>query len=457
MRDRSPVNACRPERVESPMRRFLTKTAAYGVALAALLVGVLWAAAASAREANAAAALPVRILIESPKPGEALRNKVHQAPIRGSAAADGERPAVFDVMIVVDVSGSTKAASGVDVDGDGQVGFNPQLELVEPGRYPPDMQSTDADDTILAAEVKAAQALVDSLDPARVHVGVISFSGEMNPQTGKRMRWDQQDAWLDVPLTSDHQRVKTSVAAILARGPHGGTNFAAGVRLAVRELAGLSGARSRPRPGAKKVALFLTDGLPTFPIGAGAVADPGDTEAALNAARLAHKAGITVNTYAIGPNALMNPIAATEMARITLGNFLPVRNPGDIISFLQGVTFANIEDVVFTNLTTREVSFDVDLSPDGSFSGFVPVKEGRNRVRITALSSDGSSGSVELDLVFEKSGLTERELALELERIRERNKQLMLLVERERIQRFREQQRKVLEFEAGETEEEGSP
>jgi hypothetical protein len=158
-----------------------------------------------------------------------------------------------------------------------------------------------------------------------------------------------------------------------------------------------------------------------------------------------------VNSYALGPNALTNPIAATELARITLGTFMPVQNPGDIISFLQGVTFANIEDVVFTNLTTREVSTDVQLAPDGSFSGFVPVQEGRNKVRITALASDGRSGSVELDLDFEKSGLTERELALELDRIRERNKQLMLLVERERIQRFREQQRKVLELEpAGE-------
>ena len=80
------------------------------------------------------------------------------------------------------------------------------------------------------------------------------------------------------------------------------------------------------------------------------------------------------------------------------------------------------------------------------------MKEGRNRVRVTALASDGSSGSVELDLFFEKSGLTERELALELDRIRQRNKQLMLLVERERIQRFREQQRKVIEFEASEPE-----
>jgi hypothetical protein len=443
------VNPFRRRRVEAAMPRLLHRLAA------AFLAGaLLWMALPSAAAAAGAGESPVRILIESPQPGEPLRNRVHQAPIRGSAVADGERPAEFDVMIVLDVSGSTKVVSGVDVDGDGQVGFNPQLELVEPGRYPPDMQSTDPEDTILAAEVTAARALVSNLDGERVRVGVISFSGEMNPLTGERMRWDQQDAWLEVALTSDFGRVRAAVEAILARGPHGGTNFAAGLRLAVRELAGLSGARSQPRPAAKKVVLFLTDGLPTFPIGTGSVPDPGDTEAALSAARLAHKAGITINTYALGPNALTNPIAATEMARISLGNFLPVRNPGDIISFLQGVTFANIEDVVFTNLTTREVSTDVDLSPDGSFDGFVPVKVGHNRVRVTALASDGSSGSVEIDLVFEKSGLTERELALELDRIRERNKQLMLLVERERVQRFREQQRKVLEFEAVEEEEE---
>jgi hypothetical protein len=271
----------------------------------------------------------------------------------------------------------------------------------------------------------------------------------MDPTTGLRVRYDQQDAWLDAALTDDFERARVSLDAVMARGPHGGTNFAAGLRLAVTELAGLTGAKSGPRPGAKKVVLFLTDGIPTFPIGPGGVTDDGDIEAALNAARLAHKAGIVVNCYALGPNALSNPIAATELARITLGTYMPVRNPGDVISFLQGVTFANIEDVVFTNLTTREVSTDVQLAPDGSFSGFVPVQEGHNKVRITALASDVSTGSVDLDLDFAKSGLTERELALELERIRERNKQLLLLVERERIQRFREQQRKVLELEPG--------
>jgi Mg-chelatase subunit ChlD len=432
------------------------------VAPALAVLAMLGAAPAPARAADAAAAVGasdgVRILIASPKPGQALQNRVHQAPIRGSAIADGERPVDFDVMLVVDVSGSTKVASGVDVDGDGELGFNPQFELVAPGAYPPDVVSTDPHDTILAAEVAAGQALLSTLEPGgRIRVGILSFSGEMNPTTGQRARFDQQDAWLEVPLTADLGQAKQGLGRILARGPYGGTNFAAGIRLAVTELAGLSGARSQPRPGAKKVILFLTDGLPTFPIGSGSASDAGDTEAALNAARLAHKAGITINTYALGPSALTNPIAATEVARITLGNFLPVQNPGDIISFLQGVTFANIEDVVFTNLTTREVSTDVRLAPDGSFSGFVPVKEGHNRVRVTALTSDGASGSVDLDLVFEKSGLTEKELAIELERIREHNKQLLLLVEQERIRRFREQQRKVIEFEAGSPGEKPKP
>jgi hypothetical protein len=422
--------------------------------LALASLALLAAPPAVGAPAASAADAPVRILIESPTPGGLVRNKVHQAPIRGSAMAEGDRPAAFDVILAIDVSGSTKEASGVDVDGDGEVGFNPQRELVEPGAFPSDMRSTDPGDSILAAEVAAAAALLSSLDAGRVRVGVVTFSGEMDRTTGKRARYDQQDAWVEVPLTEDFESIRAALEAILARGPYGGTNFAAGVRLAITELAGLSEARSRPRPEARKVVLFLTDGVPSFPFGLGNQMDPSDVEASLNAARLAHKAGITINTYALGPNALASPVAATEMARITLGTFMPVQNPGDIISFLQGVSFASVDDVVFTNLTTSEVSYDVKLSPDGSFSGFVPVREGRNRVRVTALASNGASGSVELDLEFETSGLTGRELGLELERIRERNKQLMLLIERERIQRFREQQRKRLELEVIEPDEE---
>ena len=120
----------------------------------------------------------------------------------------------------------------------------------------------------------------------------------------------------------------------------------------------------------RKVILFLTDGFPTFPAGQATVSDPGDLEAAVNAARVAQAAGIRISTYALGTQALTRPIAATEIARVTLGTFTPVVEPGAIVATLQAVSFANIEDVGILNLTTREHAPDVRLNPDGSFVAF---------------------------------------------------------------------------------------
>jgi hypothetical protein len=400
----------------------------------------------AARSAADPGGEPVRVVIESPRPGERVENRVDQAPIRGTAVAKGEQPSEFDVMVVLDVSGSTELPSGADVDGDGEIGVDPALELLPPGAFPEGMKSTDPDDSILQAEAQAARALVKGLDSRRVRVGLVTFAGEVDPTTGQRRSLSQQDAWLEVPLTNDVGQVLAAVEGVLARGPHGATNFAAGARLAVRELSGLPGARSQPRGNAKKVMLFLTDGAPSFPIGRGDATDPGDIEAAINAASLAKAAGVTINTYALGPMALGLPQALTEMARVSLGSYTPVRNPGDIVALLQGVSFANIEDVVFANLTTGELSTDVRLNPDGSFYGFVPVREGKNQVRITALSSDGSRGNANLELVFARSQLTTREMATELERIRRMNKELLLLRERKRIDEFRNKEKKELEI-----------
>ena len=417
-------------------------------------LGIVWIIAlAMLRTAAAESETPLRILVDSPDPGSTIRNEVHQATIRGRALL-AQRPPDIDVILALDISGSTVHPAGVDVDGDGHTGvaLSPDSSSQTASAQSPG--SSDPGDSILAAEIAAADRLVASLEAGgRVRVGVVSFSGDMNPDTGRRRRYDQQDAWLEVPLTANFSAVQARLPAMLARGPYGGTNFAAGLRLAITELADLEGARSAPRPNARKVVLFLTDGVPTFPVAAGSVSDPGDVEAALVAARLAHQAGITVHTYGIGPSALENPRAVGEIARITRGTFLPVRNPGDIVSFLQAASFANIEDVSFANLTTRELSYDIDLAADGSFSGFVPVREGENRVRISALASDGTTSSVDLDVNFERSGSSERALALELERVRARTKELVLRADREPVRRFREQQRKELLFEplAGES------
>jgi hypothetical protein len=386
----------------------------------------------------------VRILIDSPAPGVPVESQVHQARIAGNAVAEGDEPLYYDVMLAIDVSASTREASGVDVDGDGVVGVNPLLELLPPTAYSADMRSSDPEDSILHAEVAAARALIGRLDARRVRVGVISFAGEVDPTTGRRKRLDQQDAWVDTPLTADLAQIHRTLDAILARGASGATNFAAGVRLGIRELSGLSGARSRPRPEAKKVILFLTDGAPTLPSGRGNQIDPGDSEAAVRAAQVAHKAGVTINTYALGGGALTYPEVVTEMSRVSLGTYTPVQNPGDIIMLLQGVSFANVEDVVFTNITTGDFSTDVRLNPDGSFQGYVPVQEGPNRVRVIALASDGNRGAVEFEFVFKRSELSGRDKLRELEDIQRQNKALELRRLELEIKAFREEQRKEI-------------
>jgi hypothetical protein len=360
-------------------------------------------------------------------------------------------------MIVFDVSGSTAYPSGIDIDGDGQIGMT-EAALV-PGV--PDTKNTDAGDSVLSAEIAAALSLLGGLNAERVRVGVISFSGEFHPQTGRRASMNQSDALLEIPLTSDYRTVKATMQAVRARAPHGGTNMEAGVKLALRELAGLEGAQSTPRAGAKKVILLLTDGKPSLPFGAANVEDPEDIEAVISAARLAKIAGVTINVYGLGPVAIDYPIAATEVARVTGGLYTPVRRPGDIVTLLTGVSFANVEDVVAVNLTLGEMSGpdDILLSPDGSFRGFVPVRPGKNRIRISALGSDGSRGSTELEITFKHQDLTDAELAAERDRIRKRNRELQLLMERRHQDAFRRSEReRLLEIEVeGGDKEEGEP
>jgi hypothetical protein len=390
---------------------------------------------------------PLRIEILSPGPGEVVTNTVHLAPVRGNAQSGSDDPKDFDVVVAIDVSYSTRFPSGIDIDEDGEVGFNPADELVAPGMYPEDMVCSDADDNILAAEVRAARLLLDALDTRHTRIAIITFSGESDPETGKRKSRTQQDANVALSLSDDFDAARAALDQILERGPQGATNFAAAIQLAVAELVGLPGAQGKPRESAKKVLLFLTDGKPTFPIGTASREDPGDIDAAINAARLAKKANVMINAFALGRYALASPVAITEMSRITGGTYTPVRNPGQIVAFLQGVSFANVEDVIIRNLTTREVSFDVSLNPDGSFSGFVPVRVGANTIEVTALASDGAEESHRIDFDFEKSTLNELELARELDRIKARNKELMLLIEKKRIQKFRSRQRKELKVE----------
>ena len=122
---------------------------------------------------------------------------------------------------------------------------------------------------------------------------------------------------------------------------------------------------------------------------------------------------VKIHSFAIGPEALDGPVAVVEMAARTGGYFTPVRRPGDLVSVIENVSFANIDEITVRNLTTGEPASELITSADGSFSALVPVQHGRNRIRVLARANDGSDATAEVTVDY-VPGVKTRTLPREL-------------------------------------------
>jgi hypothetical protein len=329
-------------------------------------------------------------------------------------------------MLIIDVSGSTREPSGVDIDGNGVVG---QLVHERTGLLGRSVSgSSDPGDSILAAEVAAGHRLLARLDPATTRVGVVSFSGP----DGKPA------AHLDQPLTDDFEAVGAALRRILAGGSFGGTDMAAGIRLAVRELAGLQGHVSPRAPGGRKAGILLTDGFPTLPFGDGQARDHRDVEVAVAAAGVAARAGIAIHTFGLGEQAASAPEASMEIARSTGGRYTPIATPGDIVELIQRTSFSGVDILLLRNATTGQPAANLTVTADGAFRGDVPLAPGSNRIAVEVLTTDGKKVAAgvtvhyrpqaSLDLQLRRN----RELELQVESLRQRTRALEEAAERQR-------------------------
>jgi len=421
------------------------------------------------RDATGQETTRLQMEIEHPKPDTVIGSAAG-AFLAGRAIALRGDMKRFDVVFVLDTSQSTAAPTGVDVDGDGRVGQPP---LGPVGQI--FGMNTDAGDSILAAEVAAARKILSGLDPRSTRVGVVTFAGE--PAGSNRGFFGSsrvvEPALTVEPLTRDYERVERALERVLSRGPRGMTHMAAGVDQATVELLGLSGSLSKPDAESEKAVLFFTDGQPTLPY-QGLQAD--NVRAVLRAAQRAQRAGLRIHSFAIGPDALNGPIAPVEMASVTDGSFTPVRNPGGLVTIVEGVSFANIDRISVHNATNGEEAHYVRSHADGSWDALVPLEPGKNRIEVTALASDGSTASEELtlhyapdaedpyvprELVAKRNALLERRLVeirrarvvAEREAAEETRRELALEIERERAKakEAAAKQRKELDLEPAPT------
>ena len=432
------------------------------------------AAAATARRAHAGGpVLPqgaggrtdLQLLIEQPVDG-AIFGEANGAFVAGRALALRGAMKRFDVVIVIDTSGSTMQSAGADVNGNGVVGRDRFGGLFG-------VQSTDPGDSILSAEVAAARALLKGLDPRSTRVGLITFAGQPPDGGGGGFVFRTRQpraAITEEPLTTEYGRIEQALRRVLERGPEGATHMAAGVDQATIELLGLEGGLSEPDKTSEKFVLFLTDGQPTLPYGPGFDSD--NTRAVLRAADRAHKAGIRVHSFAIGPEALDGPVAAVELAERTEGQFTPVRNPGELTDVIEQVSFADIQEITVRNVTTGAPADVLQANADGSFGALVPLASGKNKLEVTARASDGATALSGVTVVYTPGGqdpvlpvelvalhnrlleqklieLRRGRLDSERTRVEETRKELALQIEQERAsaQDRAAQQRKELELE----------
>lgn len=364
---------------------------------------------------NSALAAEPRVQILSPKDGGRITQEQNLIFVSGKVARDAGRSARVDVFLVVDVSGSTAQYAGSDLgdagelpDNSGFFGFpTPQITIGGMSVGGPPVRNLR--NSILAAEVAAARRLLVQLNPETTRVGVLTFS---------------EGAKLLQPLTNDFERLRRVLDDILRAGPHGGTNMVEGIRMGITELMGLGA--SEKRTDTVKVQILLTDGFPTLPIGASRRAAPEDTNLAINAARLAGKAGIKVHVFTLGEEALSYPRAAVGIAQESGGTYTPVIRPADVLSVVENVSVIGVDSVQIVNRTTGQKATQHRLTADGFFSSAVPVVEGRNQIDVVARASDGSNASDSITVHYQSG--TQKSLDLEI--FLEKEKKLELEIKR---------------------------
>jgi len=367
----------------------------------------------SASTAKGAAEPKVQIL--SPKEGSRISQQQNTVLVSGKVASQAARSQNVDIIFVIDISGSTSQYAGVDFgdfaqlpEGSGSSGFGrPQISIGPFSLGPPPIRNLR--NSILAAEVAAARRLLVQLNSQTTRVGVITFS---------------ERARLLQPLSHDFDQLRRVLDGVLSAGPDGGTNMVDGIRTGITELMGFGS--SEKRTDAVRVEFLLTDGFPTLPIGGGRRLAPEDTELAINAARLAGKAGIKVHVFALGEEALSYPRAAVGIARESGGTYTPVSRAADVLAVVENISVVGVEYVQIVNQTMGQKATQTRLAADGFFSSAVPVAEGRNQIDVIARASDGSMGRDSITVYYQSGN----QKSLDLEVFLEKEKNLKLQVER---------------------------
>jgi hypothetical protein len=343
--------------------------AATGLAAAAL-----WGAIGAGAEVPLRAPGTPAIELVAPSSGEKIRRLVPLALVKGRVGW----LELFDsdVVLAIDQSNSALLASGLDVDGDGNVGRTRSWAKNGGGKGTAHQRWTsDRGDTVLAAELAAANALIEGLAARRNRLALLTFTDAVRVRAG----------------LGDPAAARAALARIRPVVDWTGTNHARALAIS-DDLLGSpepEDARSRLR-----AVLLFSDGRPTAPDG-----DYWSSQRALRRARELGERGIVVYTIAFGEDS--DPEYLDRLARASGGALLSPRDLRALASEPPR-TRSEPHELVVENLTAHDAARAVRTLPDGSFDAIVPLVEGENVLEVRALFAGGLRATARASVRYER-------------------------------------------------------
>ncbi len=320
---------------------------------------------AAVRPARAAAAPPAGpepwLEVATPAPFATLRGVVPWVEIRGRAGLGQIHH--YDVILAIDLSTSTLHPTGLDVDGDGVVG---ELTTMRPRADWSKVRllTTDWDDTIVSAEIRAAETLLARLDPDTTRVGLVSFA------TRPRER---------APVGAP-EKARAKLDRLRDPSRSDATALAEGIEQALRSLSEAPPVGDAAR---EPIVVLLSDGVPTHP-------EPVEAaRLALEAAEAAARSGVRIHAVALGNEAMRQTDVYERIAAATGGLYVAVESPGKLPRILPHLSLTGLEEVRIRNETTDSPAEAIRVLPDGGFDAYVRLSPGWNVLEITAELAGG--------------------------------------------------------------------
>jgi hypothetical protein len=314
-----------------------------------------------------------------PPEGAAISSLAGLVELRGEAGLETRVRGAHDIVLAIDASPSAFFATGVDLDGDGVTG-----EMIV--KHYDDFESThftswttDPDDVVFQAELRAARALIDRLDPDLVRLGILSVSGA--PE-------------LHAPVGS-LAISRTALDGISTARLRFNTDLAGAIDKAVGAL---RSAETLPGDPPRRTLILLTDGRDTMNA-------PGDAEGRgwpADVAARARAARVHILALGLGPDERQNSALLLDLARRTDGRFWVLRDPANLADLLPQLSLVGLDSVQIHNRSSGETARAVRLFPDGSFDGYVRLSPGENRLRVTARMDDGREIHAERRVFYER-------------------------------------------------------